>query len=100
MKVRERYNPQVAKWLLENAPLADEVKQNLTLYVNKYPTGIADIKYKQGKRKGRMYTHEVSLQGMKGAVRRSIAGQFYRDVDIRNCHPTLLDQWLDEHHVA
>ena len=46
---------------------------------------------------GRMFA-DIGLQGMTKAVRHAIAAEWYHDVDIKNCHPTLLSQYLENAH--
>ena len=48
---------------------------------------------------GRMFADKaLGLQGMTKAVRHAIAAEWYHDVDIKNCHPTLLSQYLENAH--
>jgi hypothetical protein len=42
----------------------------------------------------------VSLQGMPGWIRRLIASTYYRDFDIANCAPVLLQQILERHNLC
>lgn len=47
--------------------------------------------YKQTNGKGRWFAcGSLGLQEMSKPIRQTIAGEFYDDVDISNCHPTIL----------
>lgn len=41
---------------------------------------------------GRMYTENASYVTLPGEIRNYLAKDFYSDVDIRNCHPSILHQ--------
>lgn len=45
--------------------------------------------YGKGRSSGRVYS-KMGLQGMCKKLRHTIAGEFYQDIDIINCHPTIL----------
>ena len=46
-------------------------------------------------KQGRVYGK--GLQGVKGTIRRLCAGEYYHDIDMANCSPTLLCQILKKH---
>ena len=57
-----------------------------------------EVKYKQNKEKiGRQYAvGSLSLQSLPREIRHTISGLYYYDIDIVNCHPTLLLHYADE----
>jgi hypothetical protein len=64
--------------------------------------GILKVKYKQAKyNKGRLYScfNGSSLQGLWRPLRHTLSGEFYYDVDIKNCHPVLLQQLAEKHSI-
>lgn len=49
------------------------------------------VTYRQRGGKGRYFAnHSYSLQGMPRSIRHCIAGDIYRDMDIKNAHPVIL----------
>ena len=64
----------------------------LTKYLNASSNGIIDVGYHQTTPQfGRMFANRsMSLQNITRAVRHSIAGDLYYDIDIENAHPTIL----------
>lgn len=49
---------------------------------------------------GRRYANGVSLQGMQRSLRHTLGSSLYFDIDIKNCHPTILLHWCTENNVA
>lgn len=41
----------------------------------------------------------MSLQSMPTALRHTISGHLYTDIDMVNCHPSLLVQYCDKHNI-
>jgi Family of unknown function (DUF5906) len=59
-----------------------------------------DYKYANGKKSGRLFAvHSCSLQNHKRIIRNTIAGDFYHDLDIVNCHPTILEKLLNDRKI-
>ena len=55
---------------------------------------IIDVEYIQ-KNHGRLYAmNGLSLQQLPRKIRNTISKDYYYDIDIANCFPTLLNQWL------
>ena len=48
---------------------------------------------------GRQYAEGPSLQTIQRSVRHTIAAGLYRDLDVENCHPTLLSQYCERHGI-
>jgi len=63
--------------------------------------GVLEVKYKQSKNEiGRYYAFKGrSLQGMPREIRHTVARDFYVDIDIVNCHPTLLLQYCKKNDI-
>ena len=65
-------------------------------YLDNSRGGQIDVQYKQTESKGRYHAvRGMSMQGMAVEIRHTIASGLYKDIDIKNCHPVLL-QWLCE----
>ena len=65
-------------------------------YLSKSRGGQIDVQYKQTESKGRYHAvRGMSMQGMAVEIRHTIAQGFYKDIDVKNCHPVAL-QWLCE----
>lgn len=63
--------------------------------------GVLEVKYKQSKNEvGRHYAFKGrSLQGMPREIRHTVARDYYHDIDIINCHPTLLLQYCKKNSI-
>ena len=96
---------------LENGHSLDDkystVKGMKTLYskICKHINADGELKVKfsqVGRSKiGRMFAKDaLSLQSMKKCVRHTISHMWYDDIDIVNCHPTLLCQYLTKKDFA
>ena len=48
---------------------------------------------------GRQYATGPSLQTIQRNVRHTIAAGLYKDLDVENCHPTLLAQYCERHGI-
>ena len=54
------------------------------------------VSYKQNDSSGRLWAvGALSLQNVTREIRHTIANDFYIDVDIVNCHPTLIYQYAE-----
>ena len=57
-------------------------------------TNIIKVQYKQNNDVGRFFANgSLSLQSLPREIRQTISNEFYYDVDIKNCHPVLLQQY-------
>lgn len=100
MQLREAVDPQGLKYLL-NHPAEFELPGQWTAYVKEVLAGVNQriVTYKKCKHgKGRVYADKgLSLQAFSKEMRRHLCGQLYHDIDIVNCHPTLLLHICREH---
>ena len=91
--------PTISKWKQFNYT---SEKQQLTKYLGLIQHGLATIKYhKCGESVwGRSNPDGmVSLFSMRRQIRHTIAGKYYTDIDIDNCHPQLLYQLCIQHGI-
>lgn len=60
-------------------------------YLKEYNNQCVDVKYKQYNKVGRYYADKgLSLQGLPRNIRQTICSEYYVDIDIENCHPSIL----------
>ena len=60
-------------------------------------TGVLRVRYRQRDGKGRFTAiQSVSLQCMQRQIRHTVAGEFYIDIDIVNCHPVITLHMMEE----
>jgi hypothetical protein len=74
-------------------------------YLTKFLAGKVlskDVKYKfvRTTRRGRRYAMCNSLQGMQRTLRQTLGSRIYFDIDIKNCHPTILLHWCTANGVS
>jgi hypothetical protein len=63
-------------------------------YLKNSKDGIIKVSYKQTENKGRYHAiRGISLQSMPVEIRHTITQGLYRDIDVKNAHPTILS-WL------
>jgi phage/plasmid-associated DNA primase len=77
-------------------------KQQLTKYLSLINHGIATVNYKKSNDSlwGRSNpANMVSLFAIRREIRHTIAGSYYTDIDIDNCHPQLLYQLCIQHNI-
>jgi phage/plasmid-associated DNA primase len=77
-------------------------KQQLTKYLNLIQHGIATIHYQKsnGSVWGRSNPDNmVALFSIRKEIRHTIAGKYYTDIDIENCHPQMLYQLCIKHAI-
>ena len=81
----DKYDPiQICKKYLEESK---QIKSDSNI-------NIINVEYTQ-KSNGRLYAnYGLSLQSLPRIIRNTISNDFYYDIDIANCFPTLLNQWL------
>lgn len=78
----------------------EKFKTSLNYYSKKqqFKEGIKVI-YEQKNKYGRLYSKNA-LQSFQREVRKYISGEFYQDIDIKNCHPVLIEQLLKKHQIV
>jgi hypothetical protein len=107
MKFSEKFNQHKLNYILNNKEqfkcrVYEESYDPFNLpnkYLQLSSHGIVNTSYHQvgGRSFGRMFANDVSLQGICREIRHTIAGEFYTDLDIINCHPVIL-LWLCNKH--
>jgi len=95
-----KYWEVIAKIKDDNNDIYDPVKICRTYLKEsqKHQDNINKIKvhYTQ-KKNGRFYADNgISLQSFKRCIRQTITNDYYYDIDIKNCIPSLLYQWLNK----
>ena len=95
---------EVLRRLLTSSKVADQVKvkfEGIAKRVKKKGRHQVTFKPRQrihrSKGVGRLYPNVQSLQGLPRDVRKALAHKTHSDVDVKNCHPELLDPlplWL------
>jgi hypothetical protein len=91
--------PIKSKWKLS---YFSSEKQQLTKYLSLIKHGYAVVHYEKysGSVWGRCNPNNMnSLFGLRREIRHSIAHKYYTDVDIDNCHPTMLYQLCLKHNI-
>jgi hypothetical protein len=59
------------------------------------------VKYERKYNRGRRFAcNALSLQSLPKLIRGSIAAEFYYDVDMVNCHPTIIKQLFEKHKIS
>jgi hypothetical protein len=58
------------------------------------------VKYNQKNEVGRYFAqHALSLQSLPREIRQTIARDYYIDIDIKNCHPSILLQYATKNNI-
>lgn len=66
-------------------------------YVNNSKKGKIKVSYSQRNDRGRYFAeHACSLQAIAGRIRGTIAGDFYYDIDMVNCHPMIFKKLCED----
>jgi len=109
----EKVNVSKAEYLINNAEKygLDTKKKNgdkdsqLTLlkrYIKKAQEGRGEVcqvyHYATGDY-GRRYSDGTSLQGLCKVIRHTIAKEYYKDIDIANCHPVILEHYCKTNNI-
>lgn len=70
-----------------------QLGKQLSTYLDASNNGVIEVKYHQtASNFGRMFANRsLSLQNITRAVRHTIAGDLYWDIDVENAHPTILE---------
>ena len=92
---RQENNEDSQKW-------CDIMKILVKRYEEKSQNGLIKIFYKQNNNYGRYYAKN-GMQSMFREIRHTISNEYYIDLDFKNCHPTLLLQYikkLNNQHIS
>lgn len=66
-------------------------------YVRNSKNGKIKVNYRQKNNRGRFFAdHACGLQSMAREIRGTIAGDFYYDIDMVNCHPMIFKKLCDD----
>lgn len=108
----EHVNVSKAEYLIDNAEAYglqdkknDKGESQLTLlkkYVKKAQEGKGQVYqtyFQPTGDHGRRYSKNVSLQGLCRLIRHTISNDYYRDIDISNCHPVILEHYCKTNHI-
>jgi hypothetical protein len=110
METVERFNRSELRFIIDNKERVktqldrytddkdvDGLFTLLNTYINKSnPSGYIKVSYNQIDKSGRFYAYRsLSLQNMCREIRGSIAGNYYFDLDMVNCHPVILCKLFD-----
>ena len=113
--VYEFHNPHVLKFLIENKELVcnkidrpsirdPHLWNTLRIYqkISKY--GICKIPYRRSFKfsdKGRLYAHcNIGMQSFPREIRLLLNANISTDIDLENCHPTILAHLCEEYDIA
>lgn len=114
MIVPEKYNVEKLSQVLkcDNLPIRPKKGENLEMEIQKQKIllkrfsklknkdGFLEIEYNQKNCMGRMYPKNyVGLSPMKKTIHHYIAGEYYTDLDIVNCHPVLIIQLMEKNGI-
>ncbi len=59
------------------------------------------VSYKQNKDVGRFFAvGSLSLQSLPREIRQTFSDEFYYDIDIKNCHPVLIQQYAKANNLS
>ena len=98
----ERWDVQMFNSILELVlprEIEEMLEEKLRYEVNNTSSSYRKVEYHKGKfAKGRIYG--TGLQSVPGWIRRLCANEFYIDIDIQNCGPTLFTQLLARKNVS
>jgi len=95
----EIFNADKLNYLISNNPydLQPSEITKLKKYLSESNDGTIKRDYKV--KTGRLYAQGVSLQNMKSQIRKSISSEYYNDLDIVNCMPTILKHICEENNI-
>ena len=101
----EVVNEKIVKGLLTLDELDENQKQQLTRYLSKWnpKTGMVKVQYVKSAKHGwgRVYPREsLGFTSFKKKIRNTILNENYLDYDIKNCHPTILLNICQKHHIS
>lgn len=113
MHLREQFDPSKLAYIINNLELFEndldsqgnpqklkKLKSTLERYLHTSRHGCVNTIYLKHNNRGRFFAaRSASLQGMKKAIRHTIASDFYRDVDIKNSHPVMLKFLCDQENL-
>jgi len=95
----EIFNADKLNYLISNNPydLQPSEITKLKKYLSESNDGTIKRDYKV--KSGRLFAQGISLQNMKSQIRKSISSEYYNDLDIVNCMPTILKHICEENNV-
>lgn len=98
----EKFNANKLHFLIKNNPYdlsSDDIKK-LKSFLDNSTNGIIKQQYKKSA-SGRLFAchSSVSLQSMKSEIRNTICNDYYYDLDIVNCMPSILKHLCDLHDI-
>lgn len=103
MTLHEKVDIDILERLICAEGLEENLRNQLKMYYNKRNNNVIPVKYHYSKNlidKGRLYAHgSLSLQNFKKEIRHNLAGQYYHDIDMENCHPRLILQYCKKHNI-
>lgn len=103
MTLIEKVNEYNLDRVLSSPDIDPELKGKLVKYKSKINNGYIQVHYNYSKNlqdKGRLYARDsLSLQNIKSEVRHFISNDIYEDIDIDNCHPTLIEQYCEKNEI-
>lgn len=89
--------------LLISSDIDEELRHQLVKYGRKRKNDHIEVNYHFSKNlsdKGRLYAEKsLSLQNFKKEIRHALAKDIYYDIDMVNCHPTLIAQYCNDHKI-
>jgi phage/plasmid-associated DNA primase len=103
MTLYEKVDIEILEKLICAEGLEENLRNQLKLYYNKRKNNVISVKYHYSKNlldKGRLYAQgSLSLQNFKKEIRHNLAGKYYYDIDMENCHPRLILQYCKKHNI-
>ncbi len=79
----------------------DSQKAILKRYLAKMKQqGITSYNYAMGKDIGRLFVQGVGLQNIKKEIRATICSDFYKDIDLKNAQPHLLNEFCKKNKIT
>ena len=95
----EIFNANKLNYLINNNPYELQPSEitKLKKYLSESNDGTIKRDYKI--KSGRLFAQGISLQNMNSQIRKSISNEYYNDLDIVNCMPTILKHICEENNV-
>lgn len=89
----EKPNTENLDKIIKANKIAKSQHTQLKQYQDEHNNGVHDIKFRQKKEVGRLTPDGMkSVQGFKRDVRKALMNDKYIDIDMTNCHPTILQK--------
>lgn len=105
IKLVEKADPKKIQNVLDTEDVKPETKKALSKYMKKR-VGTSNrfaitYNFSAGWDDGRRFAEGlIGLQSIPGPIRRYISGEFYRDIDVHNCMPTILLHLLTQLNIG